>query len=173
MKIWMQVCLMTLWTFGVSANWTLGTVYNKSDLVIEQAWRYGLSGKPRTLSSLTKLFHDSHKSQRTSTFVKYSISSQGLALRGHDAYGHEVDIFLDGQPTHSIEWNRKKTRKITNFPQECSIADGAFCARVLVQDVADGKHVADPLAKAHDVPTVFNLTISGGKGSYQAVLQEA
>lgn len=162
--------LMTLWTISVSADWTLGTIYNKSDFVIDRAWHYGMSGKPRTLSSLTKLLSAAvHKH----VIVKYHIASQGLALHGHDAYGHEVDIFLDGQPTHSIEWKRKKTQKITHFPQMCSVDEGLFCARVLVQDAADGKYVATPVAMAHDTPTVFNMTILGSKGSYQVTLQEA
>lgn len=172
MKVLMQICLMAMWTMSVSADWTLGTIYNNSDLVIDQAWRYSASGKTRTLSSFTKQLHSANAKHRTSVIVKYYISSQGVALRASDQHGHEVDIFLDGQPTHSIEWKRKKAQKITHFPQSCAISDGAFCARVLVQDVADGKYVADPVAVAHDVSTTFSLTITGTQGVYQVKLQE-
>lgn len=168
-----KFCLAIFWTLSINADWTLGTVFNKSDLVIEQAWRYGASGKPRTLSSLTRIFKKASDFQHSSIFVKYHIASQGIALRAYDAYGHEVDIFLDGQPTHSVEWDRKKTRIITKFPQKCLVADGPFCARVLVQDVADGKYLANPLAQAHDAPAIFNMIISGSKGSYQVELEQS
>lgn len=173
MKILMQVWLIAMWTLSVSADWTLGTIYNNSDLILDQAWRYSSSGKTRTLSSFTKLLQNSYAKHRTSIVVKYHISSQGVALRARDGKGHEVDIFLDGQPTHSIEWKRKKTQKITQFPQSCAVSDGAFCARVLVQDVADGKSVADPVAVPHDTSMTFSLTITGTQGSYQVTLQEA
>jgi len=173
MKVLVKIWLVMLWTMSINADWTLGTIVNNSDLVIEKAWRYNALGTLHKLSSLSKLLSNAPLHQRTSVFVNYQIGSKGVALRCSDGHRHEVDIFLDGQPAHSVEWNRKKTSTITKFPQKCAVADGAFCARVLVQDVADGTYLASPVAQAHDGPTVFNLIISGSKGSYQTVLQEA
>lgn len=173
MNAWVKICMIAVCTMGLHADWTLATIVNRSDLKLEQAWHYSKLGSIKVLSSLTKMLKKADQQKRESVFVKYHIASQGIALRCADGLGHQVDIFLDGQPTHSVEWDRKKTRIITRFPQKCSIADGPYCARVLVQDVADGKYVADPQAQAHDVPAKFNLIISGTNGAYQAILQEA
>jgi|GEM_PF-1418308 len=174
MKKFMIVSLLLI-SVWASADWTLGTIFNQTaDLVLDSAWNYRSSGKVRQFSSLTNMLQKSHKLKRSSVVVEYHIDSRGLALSGHNAAGQSVNLFLDGQPSHSIEWERKKTKTITHFPQWCQISDGSYCARVIMRDGATGGLMAEPAGNAHDDNRqVFDLHISGSGGRYTLSLVSA
>lgn len=174
MKKYVIVGLFLLST-SVSADWILGTIFNQTDdLVLDKAWNYRSSGKVRMISSLTNMLQKAPKLHRHSIFVQYHIDSHGLALSGHNLAGHDVDLFLDGQPSHSIEWERKKTKTITHFPQWCQASDGAYCARVIMRDGVSGTLVSKPSGAVHDNSRqVFDLYISGTDGQYRLSLVSA
>jgi len=162
--------LISVW---VSADWTLGTVlYKDTDIVLDSAWNYKASGKVRYFSSLNNMLQKSH--QLKHLVVDRSIDSRGLALSGHNAAGDRINLFFDGQPSHSIEWERKKTKTITHFPQWCQISDGSYCARVIMRDGATGGLMAEPAGNVHDDNRqVFNLLVSGTGGQYKLSLVPA
>lgn len=159
----------------VHADWELGILYNQTtDLIIEQAWKYASSNKIRQLPSLTAVIQKANSAKRTSMIFEYPVDSRGLAFSGKTVHGQEVTIYVDGQVSHSIESNRKKTKTITSFPQWCQSSDGSYCARALMRSGINGQLVAKYDGQVYDNPKqVFDLSIQGSAGHYIVSLTPA
>lgn len=147
-------------------EFTLQIIENKSDLNFDRAYYKNL-GKEKQLPALTDIL----KKSKQHVVVDKKVGSDGLALVMSDSKGHHATIFIHGQAQYSIEYKRKKTQKIAQFPDITPIGTGPYSAQVMMQDDVDKKLIAQPYAHNYQEPAAFNLIITGNQGSYQLYLQ--
>lgn len=145
----------------------LQTIENRSDLHFNRAY-YKQLDKEKTLPTLTDLLQKSNSKHHV--VIDKKVGSDGLALAMSDDQGHKATIFLHGQPKHSIEFKRKKTKRISTFPDIVATGTGSYTAQIMMEDLVDKKMLAEPHAYNYQEPASFNLIISGAHGSYQISL---
>lgn len=163
-----NIFIMMLLQVGVHySEFTLQTIENRSDLQFKHAY-HKRSGKEKKLPTLTDTLQKSNGKQHV--VIDKKVGSDGLALAMVDDQGHQATVFMHDQAQHAIEYKRNKTKQIAQFPEISSVGTGPYCAQVMMQDVADGKMVAEPQAYNHEENTRFNLAISGSRGNYQVSL---
>ncbi len=153
-------------TFNYS-DFVVQTIENRSDLNFDHAYHKHL-GKNKKLPSLTDSLQKSNGRQHV--VIDKKVGSDGLAIAMHDNQGHQATIFMHGQPQHSIESKRAKTKQIAEFPELSSAGSGHYAAQIMMQDASNGKMLATPKSYNHDENARFDVHISGNQGNYQVSL---
>lgn len=171
----MIIVSLLIVSHAVCGTWTLGVIDNKAvGLVLQQAWNYKPDNKVRVLPSITNALKKAAAKNRTAIVVNYEVDSHGLAISALSASGQQMNIFLDSQAVHNIEWSRKKTVSIAQFPTTlCSGSTGQFCARAMIQR-QDGTVLANPSGQAYESEKlVFDLVITGDAQNFAVTLVPA
>lgn len=166
-KIMVSVCFFSSM---ICADWKMSIVdYQQSDLTVEYAWRYSRAEKPVRLKTLTNYIQTSaHKKM---VIADYTINKRGISLVARDVQGKQYDIFFDGQATHSIASNRSKVKSIAPFPKGCTLQDGVFCARALMQQAgADHAVINTAVFGYNEEQQEFKVIIRGFDGAYTITL---
>jgi len=155
-----------LWSFNSYNNWILETIINESDIIFEDGMKIkSFDTYYCSISHFKQLFKQSSNIMN----VHYVIGSKPIVLKGHFD-GKEINLFLDGQARHSIDWKRKKAVGNNIFPTNCMVInDGAYCARVVMKNF-DGVLLANPITYAYEENVSLILKIIGQGGFYVVVI---